>query len=173
MVIKIVGVVAVLASSYVCGLYYAKKSWFRNQDLEQLKKALTIFNGEVLYSSLPIDEIFNEVGERTTGVVSMLFDKVSQKAREKTIGSMNEIWNDGVIGILPNSYFTNEDLEYIFSFGRTLGYADKNQQANNVTIMLGYIETAQEELREKKSTEERLYKTLGVMCGLMISIVLF
>lgn len=173
MILKITGALIVVISSYIAGIYCSKRSWFRNQDLEQLKKAITIFRGEVLYSCAPIDEIFAEISERTNGVVSLLFNQVSQLSEKRTGEMMSEIWDCGVASILPNSYFSGEDLEYIHSFGRTLGYSDKNQQDNNALILLEYIENAQKDIREKKSTEEKLYKSLGLMCGLAISIVLF
>ena len=173
MFLKISGAVAIIFASYICGLYMANRSTFRNQDLEQMKKALTIFKGEILYSANSLENIFFEISNRTIGIISLLFETVAKNIEKHSKYGISEIWDTSILEITNNSYFDSEDMEYIYSFGRTLGFADKNQQVNNAMLLIEYIDSAQKGLREKKVSEEKLYKTLGLTCGLMLVIVLF
>lgn len=46
-------------------------------------------------------------------------------------------------------------------------------QVRNAILLMDYIENAQIALREKRKVDERLYKTLGLLGGIMVCIVLF
>ena len=173
MLLKIIGFLIIMGTTYICGLYLAGRTSFRIYDLEQLKKAMTIFKGEVTYSSAPLEYLFKEISQRTSGVTSMLFEFSSKEIEQRKGETLIDIWVKALAQISKNAYFDAEDMEYIYSFGRTLGYADKGQQADNARLLIEYIESAQLALREKKAAEERLYRTLGIVCGLMICLVLF
>ena len=173
MLVKAVGAAAVLVSSYILGLYFSKSGYFRQHDLEPLKKAATIFRAELLYSSSPLFEVFNQISIRTTGAVSMIFKEASESFEKRNGVSAEEIWANSIIKESGHAYFNSEDIENMFSFGRTLGFADKSQQADNAAILISYIESAQEEIREKRRTEERLYKALGLLGGIMVCVILF
>lgn len=173
MLFKLTGGAVVILCCYMWGFYMAKLGAFRMQDLEQLKKAITIFNAEITYSSTPLFEVFNEISNRTNGVVAMAFEGASQGFLDRKGQTAEEIWNKAVIDVQTNAYFNAEDMEYLFCFGRTLGYADKEMQVRNAALLLDYIENAQQDLREKRKVDERLYKTLGLLGGIMVCIVLF
>jgi Stage III sporulation protein AB (spore_III_AB). len=173
MLFKLTGGIVVILCCYTWGFYMSKMGAFRMQDLEQLKKAITIFNAEIKYSATPLYEVFNEISNRTNGVVAMAFEAATEGFLDKKEKTADEIWNKAVIDVQHNAYFNAEDMEYLFSFGRTLGFADKEMQVQNATLLLDYIENAQQELREKRKVEERLYKTLGLLGGIMVCIILF
>ncbi len=172
MFLKITGFIIIMITTYISGLYLAARTSFRIYDLEQLKKAITIFKGEVVYSSAPLGSLFKEISERTSGVISILFDLASKEIEKRSGEALIDIWAQVLGEVSKHSYFNTEDMEYIYSFGRTLGYADKGQQSDNARLLIEYVENTQSLLRDKKISEERLYKSLGIMCGLMISLVL-
>ncbi len=171
--IKTIGLMAVLFSSYVMGLYLSKLCSFRIQDLEQMKKAASIFQAELLYSASPLWEVFEQISMRTVGPVSNMFKKASVDFERRNGVSAEEIWTNSVEAEKEGAYFTPEDIENLFSFGRTLGFADKAQQAGNASLLISYIESAQEEAREKRKKDEKLYKTLGILGGVMVCVILF
>lgn len=173
MLFKLTGGAVVIICCYLWGFYMAKLGAFRMQDLEQLKKAITIFNAEITYSATPLFEVFNEISNRTNGVVAMAFEAAAEGLLNRKGKTAEEIWSKSVIDVQTNAYFNEEDMEYLFSFGRTLGFADKEMQVRNAVLLLDYIENAQSALREKRKVDERLYKTLGLLGGIMVCIVLF
>ena len=114
---KILGALAVMFSSFIAGLYFSKLCLFRIQDLEQMKKAASIFQTELMYSASPLCEVFEQISLRTTGVVSMIFKKAAEGFEKRSGDSAESIWAGSVIDESGSSYFSPEDMENLFAFG--------------------------------------------------------
>ena len=54
-----------------------------------------------------------------------------------------------------------------------MGYLDKEMQKKNIEITLGYIEHKIEELNKKYEKNGRLYRSLGILGGCLVCILLY
>jgi stage III sporulation protein AB len=57
--------------------------------------------------------------------------------------------------------------------GKNLGYLDKEMQLKAITFVLEYIDGAVNKINESIGKQTRMYKTLGVLCGLLIIVIMF
>ena len=68
--------------------------------------------------------------------------------------------------------FNNEDIKIIKSFGKLLGKTDINGQINEIELTLKLIEKQIENAEKEREKNSKLYKTLGITCGIGICIIL-
>ena len=68
--------------------------------------------------------------------------------------------------------FNNEDIKIIKSFWKLLGKTDINGQINEIELTLKLIEKQIENAEKEREKNSKLYKTLGITCGIGICIIL-
>lgn len=172
MIIKIAGIVFVMLATTFMGFYYAGKDIFRIKDLLEMKKALNILKSEIEYSLTPLPEAMNNISQKIDGDVGKIFKAFYEEAEKSKKSGIYEIWLKAITESKDFLYFENEDIESFKSFGRTLGYLDKNMQINNIMLTIEYIDEKTEYLSEASQKSKKLYGSLGILSGLIICIVL-
>ena len=75
---------------------FLKATNFRIDDLEEMKKALTILKSEIGFSSVPLFEAMLNISLRTTGIVSDIFSDASEKYMNRVGENGFEIWENAI-----------------------------------------------------------------------------
>jgi stage III sporulation protein AB len=68
--------------------------------------------------------------------------------------------------------FKKEDVEVFLSLGRMLGNSDRSDQEKNFKLIFMEIGNLEEEAREEKEKNEKVYKNLGLLFGVALVIIL-
>lgn len=146
----------------------SQKLLYRVKSLELLIAFLKALSDELRYTLAPIDELFISLGEREEfSRVDFMFN---------TLDSMNNGED------FPTAFKTNienssleldvEDKRIFKNLGDLLGATDLNGQLHGI----GYIETLLSEqlniAKLKYQGQGKIYRTLGVLSGLAIGIIL-
>jgi stage III sporulation protein AB len=71
------------------------------------------------------------------------------------------------------SHLKKEDIEVLIMLGKMLGKTDKLGQIQDIDIVSKFLDKQIEISEEERSKNEKLYKTLGIVCGLTLAIVFF
>jgi len=64
------------------------------------------------------------------------------------------------------------DIEQFMSLGSSLGYLDGEMQLNGIEMVISYIDMVTEELKVSSDKNKKMYRSLGVLGGILIVIVL-
>jgi len=176
MLLQLSGAILVLTAAALAGLYYGSFETYRSNDLQDLKKALTILNSEIVFSMTPLPQAFVNIGARVRKPVGDIFlefaERLTRSRRESFDFSIEEIWQSCLSAEMGKTYLNKEDTAALISFGRTLGYLDRDMQASGITVAIGYIDTAIAALAETRAKNQKLFTSLGVFAGLMTVIIL-
>lgn len=170
--ITILGILLVMSSCTLAGIYYANIEIFRIKDIREMKKALIILLSEIEYTLTPLPQAMENISRRIEEPISNIFSDFSRSLNDKTGQGIGEIWVQVLDDNKDLYYFNKEDIDYLKSFGKTLGYLDKSLQVNSISITIKYMEDKIEELNITSLKNKKLYQTLGVLGGLLICIVL-
>ena len=63
-------------------------------------------------------------------------------------------------------------METVYSFGVVPGFMDRQQQSEAADMVIKELEAIEREIEQKKEKEEKVFRSGGVLCGLLISILL-
>ena len=63
-------------------------------------------------------------------------------------------------------------MEIFLSLGRVLGSSDRKDQEKNFQLILKQISFLEKDARLEKEKNEKMFKSLGVLTGLVIIIIL-
>ena len=173
MYLKIIGSLLVVMSSALLGFYFAYKEEFRIKDLSELKKALGILKSEIEFARTPLPEAFLHISERVEKSVGGIFYEMANKLSKKGSDSISDIWTEVFLESTKKTYFASEDLELICSFGKTLGYLDAQMQSNTIAMITDNIDTKIQFLTELSIKNKKMYRSLGVLGGILLCVVLY
>jgi stage III sporulation protein AB len=172
MVIKAIGGILVFISCAALGLYYSLKESFRIGDLAELKKAMLLLKGEIGFAHCSLTEAADNVAARLKPRLARFFERLSVNLSVESGFDVAGAWGEAVSAKLAILNLNDEDLRNMERLGETLGYLGKQTQIEGLEMAVLYIDGQVERLRESEGRTRRLYRSAGVILGLLIVIVL-
>ena len=153
--------------SFLIGIIISKRYILRVKELKDFENAFNIIESKIKFTYEPLPEIFLQTSKLLSENISKIFIKASNDMKEL---SAEEAWIKSIEK--SNTYLNKEDIENIKSFGKMLGKTDKEGQVSHLELTKTFIEIQIEKARKEEEKNSKLYKTLGVLCGLALVIIL-
>ena len=173
MLLRIAGAVAVIGGCVGLGMYYAAKENYRMGELMEFKKALLILSSEIEYMRAPLAVACANIAKRTHAVVGNLFSYFAESLVAGEGETAYQLWISAVESVKEKSYMAADDWDVVEGFGKTLGYLDKNMQQNAIEYTMNYIDSKTTELQLQGDKNKRMYRSLGIIAGLLVTVVLW
>ena len=169
--IRLFGLSIIVVACILSGMYFGSVYGFRVEDLKNFKKALVILKSEIEYMGTPLYQAFRNISDKLKGSpVSNIFYDFSEQIE-------NQVFPDIAISNCLEKYYktmyiSQSDIDSIKSFGKTLGYLDKNLQLNNIELTLNYLNERIEEEAQYHIKYKKMYQTLGILAGILVVVIL-
>ncbi len=165
MILKfIISILIIYICTYI-GIYKAKTYEQREKELKKIKNSLAFFKSKIEFTYEPIEEVFNGISKSIYIHKDNIFKNTINKLNET---DLNTSWNTAVEEAI---YFNKEDKEVLKMFGKLLGKTDKKGQIGEIEITMEFIEKQIDKAELEKNKNSKLYKSLGILCGLGIVII--
>lgn len=147
-------------------LGFLKSKTFENRVLElsKFQNALVMFESKLKFTYEPIKSIFEEISNVIYKNENNVFFYTSKEERN--------IYNAWCIGIDKNDFFNDEDKNVTKMMGKLLGKTDIDGQLSEIELGLELINKQIKAAEIEKNKNSKLYKTMGVILGIGISIIL-
>jgi len=167
---RILGGALVCLSCTLLGIYVGGRGTRRHTALAEFKRSLLMLKSEMEYAIYPLHKAFINISNRTGRPISDFYKQMSEKllARDKDLGG---IWTEGM-EVLSTSSLAKEDIDTIAVVGRALGSIDASVQLASIDMTITAIDDAINMLNEENAKNGRMYKSIGIVSGLLITIVL-
>ena len=165
MILKfIISILIIYICTYI-GIYKAKTYEQREKELKKIKNSLAFFKSKIEFTYEPIEEVFNGISKSIYIHKDNIFKNTINKLNET---DLNTSWNTAVEEAI---YFNKEDKEVLKMFGKLLGKTDKKGLIGEIEITMEFIEKQIDTAELEKNKNSKLYKSLGILCGLGIVII--
>ena len=171
--IKIFGSLLIIVSSSSLGLIYSRRYKDRVNNLKLLYNCIQLLETEVIYFANPIPDALDEIYRKGNKKVSYIFRDIKEYLVSNRSFTLFDSFLDVSLTLKEKMYLENEDIEVIMSFGRNLGASDRSDQQKHFKTALMQLETQQRDAEEKKKNNVKLYKSLGVLIGFAIVLILY
>ncbi len=174
--IKYIAIAAVFAGCTILGFLYSKKLNTRFRILEEILAFIRRLEIEMRYAGIPLADAIHAAGKKTQNNAQRFFETLADELEGKTGVPVEAVFHrllaekaktDDAVASLNKG-----DIEMLLDFSKHLGATDWENQKKNfeyIEINLRNAIAAAEETCKKKS---KLYRTLGVMGGLFVAILL-
>jgi len=167
-----IGALLFIGTTTWIGFEWSHRLTTRPKHIRQLKNALQILEAEIVYSRLPLQDAFYNISNQIPDPINTFF-KLLYKRMLKERKSLYEIWEYEVNGLMKMSSIDNNEAEILRQFGRTLGQHDVQQQQKHIQLAVHHLDRELENARDNQFKYSKMAKSLGILCGLFIVLLLF
>lgn len=165
--LKIIIYACIFLSCAAIGLLISKKYEERVSQLKEFKNALNIFETKIKFTYEPIPEIFEEISRQIQTNTGRIFKLASCNMEVLAAG---EAWDMAVdTNILS---INEEDRNILKNLSKLLGQTDVEGQINQIELTSRFLDEQIEKAEKERLKSEKLYRTLGMVIGLAIVIIL-
>ncbi len=172
MLFKIIGSLIVILSCSFLGFILSRDCSKRPQQLRELQGLLQMFENQISYLSDIITEAFERIGRVSSSGTGVFFRKTVEILKDGKASSASEAWEEAVRQYIRTTALNKEDEEILSSFGKLLGNTDIEGQIRNIRLTLGQLALQEEKAEESRKRNENMYKSLGMLGGIAVVIVL-
>lgn len=157
----------IIVVSSIIGILFSKRYADREKEIKEMKNALNMFSTKIKFTYEPIPNVFMEIANKIEGNVGTIFDRAANRMKEISAG---EAWNQALEESKNN--FNKEDIAIIKNLNRLLGQTDLDGQLSEIEVVNDFLTTQLEKASEERRKNEKMYRTLGLVTGLTIAIIL-
>ncbi len=169
--IKLVGAVLVLVSSCAMGGLLAIRVKEREKWLKDIKTALFLLMGELEYRQMPFTEATELISNRHGGKLVPFFKGLTGELKKKEGFSLLEVWRRQAEEVLKESPLSKEQKEEFRELGLYFMESDKETRRNSLEFYFKRLEEDIVTLRETGADKAYLCRTLGMLGGIFILIL--
>lgn len=166
-IIKITIYFSIFLASSLIGILISKKYKNRVLELKEFKNALNIFKTKIRYTYEPIPEIFKEISKVIEPNIGNVFKTASENMKLKRAG---EAWENAIEIEGLNIYA--EDKGILKKLSKLLGQTDIDGQISQIELTTSFLDEQISKAEIEKNKNEKMYKTLGIVFGMVIVIIL-
>lgn len=153
-------------STYI-GIMISNRYKHRTEQLCEVKRALNFFETKIEYTHEPLQDIFMDISNNLKQEIGSVFKVAGVKMKEI---SAKEAWEYSID--ISQTALKDEDINIIKDFGKTLGQTDLQGQLSKTKLTLQFLEKQIGESQIEENKNKKLYKTLGILTGMGLVIIL-
>lgn len=169
---KIFGVILVVFSTSAYGIMLSRDLRNRLNELKEIKKIMFLLKGEIGFGRTPIFEAVGNISGRCQTVFKDILYKFASMDSEVRTKNISDIWHDVFETGLKMSHLSPQEKERLINVGEIMGLMDVATQQTAIDSYLTEIEDSINSLEKALPVKTRLYNSLGIMLGIVITIII-
>ena len=171
-IVKISGIFCIVAGCTGIGFLKSRELKSRIDYLRGFQKKYMELQNEIRYLSIPLTEIFENIADRCHDDYRDFFLEVGKNLCQKNCRNIEHIWKKAVQTCLLDSPLEQTDLCLISEIGEHIGYLDKKAQLSAMEFYMERLNTIITDLSGQAANQKRLYESLGIFSGLILTLCL-
>lgn len=166
--LKIVGVICLLVGFTGLSMEKIMSDRQKIEYLKEVRKFVAYLYGEIEYSHIPIPDICKEYIKRCRGKTKDFLTELSACYEKEDGKSFDILWEE----ILDKQTWKKEEKHYLKELGNCFGFSALGLQLNAIERYLEELDNTILLYEKKFQGNKKLVLYLGVMSGLLLSIIL-
>lgn len=169
---KIIGSTLIIAASCGCGVLCGRQMRERYQSLSESRRAVELLQAQIRTEGSNLPDALRETGEHMKGTYGDLLREISAEMLLFQGEPVHKLWGEVVKHRLTAPYLLENDIEQFALLGEQLGMTDRKMQETILGRYLTYTEQELNGLGAEIKEKTRLYRNLGLLFGIFLTILL-
>lgn len=171
--LKFVGGVLIFGAAAMFGFLQAAHYVRRPKQIRLLINALGRMETEIAYALTPLPEAFSSLSKQVAEPLSSLFRLMSERLLTSSGESTRELWQKTVSEVWTRTSMRQPEQEVILQLGPVLGLSDQSDQIKHLRLAIAQLQSEETDARDEQQRYEKMWKSLGVLIGALIVILMF
>ena len=164
--IKFIGIILIVASSSLVGIMFSDKLKKRVAELNLINYMLEEISVLIRYKALPVYEIIKALKENQMYNSLNFINLINCNMQIP----FNKAWEESIDN--SKSELSSNDKKLLKSFGNSLGTSDISGQLASIEVFKVDFKKLEKEATNEYEKKSKLYRSLGILCGMFVSIML-
>ncbi|WP_166239148.1 stage III sporulation protein SpoIIIAB [Paenibacillus turpanensis] len=170
--LKLVGAVLIMSAATLYGFQRASRYGKRPVQIRQLIHALQLLETEIVYGYTPLPTALTRIAAQTPAPLERLFRKTAELMREP--GAVTaDCWEQAVKETWSDTAMEKAEREIAQRLGANLGLTDRQDQVKHIRLASSQLRSEEETAREDQRRYEKMWRTLGVLMGALVVILMY
>ena len=166
------GALLLIATTTYIGFDMSNRLSERTKQIRQFILSLQMLEAEMEYSQLTLQQIFQTIGKKTSYPINSFYSHLAEQFDFVVIDFLDE-WDRELDKLITVSALKKNELEIMKQFGRNLGQHTFIQQQKHITLAIHHLQQELDEANDQRVKYEKMMKSLGILIGLFIVLLLF
>lgn len=166
-IIKYILLISIFSLSTAIGMTISKMYENRVNELKEFRNILNILKTKIKFTYEPLAEIFKQISKERNTKIEKIFAQMANQIQYKHV---NEVWCDCIQG--ADISINQEDKDVLKKLGKLLGQTDVEGQISEIEVTETFLDMQIVKAEEEKKKNQKMYKTLGIVMGLVMVIIL-
>lgn len=171
--LKLFGAVLIVLAGTLAGLQRARQYADRPRHIRALIAALQRLETEIMYGFTPLPEAMRRIGQQVKEPLKNFFVTTAEEmsppndrsAQDAIVRAMEAHWK--------STAMKGTEKEILRQLSCTLGTSDRSNQSTHIALALQQLKQEETVAREDQGKYEKLSKSLGLLLGVLIVILIF
>jgi stage III sporulation protein AB len=171
--LKFVGALLVLLAGTLFGFFQAQQLSRRPKQIRQLILALGRLETEIAYGFTHLPDALTALSRQSAEPLSRMFGQMADQLNAAAGRSVNEIWQAAVRDGWKLTSMKEAEKEIMLQLGVTLGQTDREDQVKHLRLGVAQLQAEEELARDEQKRYEKMWKSLGVLSGALVVILIY
>lgn len=172
MYLKIMGSLLIMGAASYLGYTLSGDFAKRPAQLRALQGQLQMLENEIGFMSNLLIDAFEKIYKYGKNETGMFFIAAAGFLKESSGVNASGAWEMALKENIGKTSLNKEDAEILYSFGRMLGNTDCEGQINNIRLTVSQLKMQELKAEDSRVKNEKMYRSLGVLGGLALVIIL-
>lgn len=159
--------IVIFSLSTAIGLIISKMYENRVNELKEFKSIFNIMKTKIKFTYEPLREIFLQISKDNNTKIEKIFGQMACQIQYEQV---EKVWSTAIQK--ADISINQEDKNIIKKLGKLLGQTDVEGQISEIEVTENFLDMQIEKAEDEKKKNQKMYKTLGVVLGLVFVIIL-
>ena len=171
--LKGAGLFLIILSGTGLGLCECRNLMKKEQALEKILRMVILLKGEIRYGNASLYDACTGASAKLSDEYGVFLRAVADEIRRRSGESFGEIFRSCACRHLDHLKLGKEEREKLFSLGEHLGYLDLDMQMKELELFETDLEYSLEKMRKELPEKKKVYKSLGILLGILLAVVIW
>lgn len=170
---KLLGALFILLACSGLGMLAGERIAARPKQLQKLRSDLTWLEMDINYAATPLPEALSKLAHFSDEPVRLLWQGMWEALVSGEGLTAEEAWRRSLEHFRLQAALHESDLAVLRDFGAGLGTTNRQEQLKKFKLLQEQLAALQSQAEEARHKMERVYRTMGVLTGIALIILLF
>lgn len=170
--IRFTGAALILFATACAGFLLAAAYRNRPKEIRQWSSALQLMETEILYGQVPVTELASRLSRQLPMPTSLFFKDLYRRLSVEGT-PLRDAWIQAAELFWKDTAMKSSEKQIILQFGETLGMEDAVNQQKHIRLAMAHLKREEEEAAARQKANERMMRSLGLLTGILIVLVLY
>lgn len=171
--LKLFGAVLIILAGTLGGFRRAAQYAERPRHIRGLIAALQRLETEIQYGFTPLPEALRRIGQQSKEPLKALFVSAADAMSPPLEHSAEQAFEQAMNKHWKAASLKSAEREILRQLSCTLGTSDRSNQSTHITLALQQLKQEEAVAREDQGKYEKMSKSLGLLLGALIVILIF